>query len=69
MRKPDAPCKGCEKRRHRCHAMCIEYAAFCHDNEAYKKTVRDNREADNAVEHVGVVRSMRIKKSSGKVKK
>lgn len=65
MSKPVAPCKGCEKRRFRCHAMCIEYAAFCFDNEAYLAKVRDNREKNNAVENVGVRRSRRAKKSAG----
>ena len=69
MRKPEAPCKGCERRRFRCHAMCIEYAAFCHDNEAYLEKVRDNKEKNNAIENVGVRRSNRAKKAAGMMKK
>ena len=68
MRKPDAPCKGCEQRRLRCHATCVKYAAFCDNNEKYKNTVREAKDLRHDLETIAVQRSRRAKKSSGKVK-
>lgn len=65
MRKPDAPCKGCERRKFRCHAMCVAYAAFCYDNDAFKDMIHDNKEKNHALEEVGVRRSRRAKKAAG----
>ena len=69
MRKPKAPCNGCERRRFRCHSMCVEYAAFCYDNEAYLAMIHDNKGKTNAAENVAVQRSTRAKKAAGMVKK
>ena len=65
MRKPKPPCKDCAKKQLRCHAMCIEYAAFCYDNEAYKKKVFENKSQNNALDNIGVRRTLRAKKASG----
>ena len=62
MGKPISPCKDCEKRRHRCHSMCIEYAAFLYDNEEYKKTVLDKKLNEYAADNIAVSRSDRANK-------
>lgn len=65
MRKPDAPCKGCERRELRCHARCVEYAAYRDDNEVYKDMVYDIKAKNHALEAVSIRRSRRAKKAAG----
>lgn len=62
MGKPIAPCKDCEKRRFRCHAMCVEYAAFLYDTDEYRKMVYENRKKENEAESISVARSDRANK-------
>ena len=62
MGKPNAPCKDCEKRKHRCHSMCIEYAAFLCDVEEYRKTTFENKKKTYMAESVSVARSDRANK-------
>lgn len=38
-------CYGCEKRKHKCHAECEVYKAYCEKNEQQKK----ERHKDEAV--------------------
>ena len=40
IKKPVAPCKGCNKRQLHCHANCAEYQQFYNDNEKYKADLR-----------------------------
>ena len=62
MSRPIAPCKDCEKRRHRCHSMCVEYAAFLYDVEEYKKVVWRKRKSEYDAESVQIARSDRANK-------
>lgn len=40
IKKPTAPCKGCDKRHLHCHANCTEYQQFYIENEKYKADLR-----------------------------
>ena len=62
MRRPESPCLGCERRKLRCHAMCVEYAAFLYDTEEYKKIVFSNKAKQHEADHVSVLRSDRANK-------
>ena len=49
MLKPKPPCKDCTKRKARCHASCLKYAAFAEALEEYNRFVRENKTKDDDV--------------------
>ena len=49
MRKPDAPCKDCNKRSATCHSSCELYIKFTKDKEIYKKYISDEKSKERKI--------------------
>lgn len=65
-REKPAPCKGCEKRRTMCHAMCIEYAAWCYDHrEIVREREKEHSEQSDFLSILGK-RKERLRKKGVK---
>ena len=43
MRKPEAPCKGCEFKYDGCHSECEIYQIFKIERDEYNEMVREGR--------------------------
>lgn len=49
MRKPDAPCKDCNKRSATCHSNCELYIKFTKDKEIYKNSISGEKSKERKI--------------------
>ena len=63
MNKPATPCKDCTKRQVGCHAQCEDYKAYQDALEDYKRTVREIRATDDAMDAYEQRKAKRLFKS------
>ena len=49
MRKPDTPCKDCNKRSATCHSSCELYIKFTKDKEIYNNSISNKKSNERKI--------------------
>lgn len=60
--KPQAPCKGCEKRQPSCHSYCEDYISFRKEMDNYNRKVAEERRLNMALDDIWKRRLASVRK-------
>lgn len=63
MRKPIAPCKGCEDREMKCHSSCVRYKGWTEECLRITIETRTARNKEQMVEDYEIKAKQRMKTS------